>query len=833
MWRTILAGLKARTARLVLSSIAIALGVAFVTGTLVLGDAMNASFRDEFAKGARNVDASITLSNWTPDNKYITQKTLDEVRAVAGVAGADAKTTESVPLIGGNGKAKRAMAVPLATNEKLREFDLSEGRYPQSADEIALDARTATSSKLAIGQQVSLLGSDNQKHAFTIVGTYQQGTSQSSLFGEHMVLMPEAIKSLVPDSGYDEIVAMAAPGVSQQQLIDNIGKAIGTTDYRLITGEQMTREELAQIAARAGGFTDFLLAFAVIALVVAAMVIYNTFTILVAQRTRELALLRCVGAGRGQVFRSVLAEALFMGVAASVLGLFGGLGVSALLQWIVNSFGGGSTEIRTPLTATTVLVAFAVGVLVTVLSAVLPARRATRVAPVAALRSQPDSSEEVSRTGKLRILFAVLVAVAGAGTIGLGMQLNQEAAMLVTGAGTMVVLAAVLILGPVLVGPVNRVLGALPRALFGVPAKLASANAGRNPKRTAATTAALMIGVTIVSMVTVVATSAKESANAEIDNQFPADYTVKSSVYDRTLPKDLATQLAGVPEVAKIAPRAELRADLGNLEGAYVTGVSGDVLSDLIRPKVVEGELDTLGDGEVALQSGTAGSRAAKVGETVTIATEEGGKQSLKVVALYEAADQLGTVLVTLGTAEKLDPKLAGYDSIMVKLKPGVSAADGRAAVEKVTDPSPLAAIDSAAETKAQLSKQLDQLLALVWALIGLAVVIALFGIANTLALSVLERTRETALLRALGLTRNQLRTMLVMGAAIGLVLGIGFGWVFITAMSTEDFALSLTIPFGQIGTMLVAAVIAAIVAAALPARRAGRTSVVAGMAEA
>jgi putative ABC transport system permease protein len=771
---------------------------------------------------------------------YITRETLDEVRTVPGVAGADAKSNENVPLIGGDGKAKRATAVPLATNEKLREFDISEGRYPQSADEIALDVRTAVTSKLAIGRQVSLLGSDDQKHAFTVVGTYQQGTSASSLSGDHVVLMPEAIKSLVADSGYDQIVAMAAPGVSQQQLVDNIGKAIGTSDYRLTTGEQMTQDELASVAARAGGFTDFLLTFAVIALVVAAMVIYNTFTILVAQRTRELALLRCVGAGRGQVFRSVLAEALFMGVAASVLGLFGGLGVSALLQWIVNSFEGGSAEIRTPLTATTVLVAFAVGVLVTVLSAVLPARRATRVAPVAALRSQPDSSEEVSRTGKLRILLAVLVAVAGAGTIGLGMQLNQQAAMLVTGTGTMVVLAAVLILGPLLVGPANRALGALPRVLFGVPAKLASANAGRNPKRTAATTAALMIGVTIVSMVTVVATSAKESANAEIDKQFPADYTVKSSMYDRPLPKELASQLAGVSQVGEVAPTAGFQSDIGSSEKTYVTAVPGAALDDLVRPQVVAGKLDDLGDGEIALRSEFAKRSGTKAGDTIEAGTAESGKQRLKIVALYEAQG-LGEALVNLDTATKLDPKLAGYESIMVKLKSGVSAADGRAAVEKVTDPSPLAVIDSAVETKAQLGKQLDQLLALVWALIGLAVVIALFGIANTLALSVLERTRESALLRALGLTRNQLRSMLViesilmalMGAAIGLVLGIGFGWVLITAMSTDDFALSLAIPFGQIGTMLVAAVIAAIVAAALPARRAGRTSVVAGMAEA
>ena len=838
MLRTIIAGLKARTARLVLSSVAIALGVAFVTGTLVLGDAMNASLRDEFAKSARNVDVSVTVAgrpSSAKEVKGITPEALAKIRQAPGVAGADARDARTVPLVAGNGKAKPALAVSLASNEKLREFDLVDGRYPDDADEIAVDKRTATTAKLTIGQPVVLLGEEDERHSFTLVGTYQQGTNSMSLSGyDHVGLTQEGFQALEPEAPPYQVVAVAAAGFTQQQVADNVRKALGDTGLEVQTGAELTKQALERVEAQSGEFTTVLLAFAIIALVVAAMVIYNTFTILVAQRTRELALMRCVGASRGQVFRGVLAEALVMGLVASVIGLFGGIGVSALLQRVIFSFGDGGGTVLLPVTVTTVLAAFAVGTLVTVLSAVLPARKATRVAPVAALRSQPDSGEEVSRTSVLRVVTAALFAVVGVGAVvfGMGME-DEDAAMLTSGAGTMALLAAVLVLGPLLVGPVNRVLGAVPRALLGVPAKLASANAGRNPKRTAATTAALMIGVTIVSLVTVVANSAKETANAEIDQRMPADYTVTSAVHDRPLPKELAEQLAAVPEVAKVAPTTVVYG-----EEEYFTGVPRDAIGSLFRPTVTSGSLADLGDGAVAVNAEYAKRQGVAVGATVTLTPRVGTSQQLKVVAVVEG-QRLSDGIVTMETASRFPKAAEGYDSILVKLKDGVT--NGRAAVEKVTDPSPLALLDSAAETKEQLNKQLNQVLGFIWALIGLAVVIALFGIANTLTLSVLERTRESALLRALGLTRGQLRLMLVvesvlmalMGAAIGLLLGIGFGWVITGALSNDTISVDLVVPFGQIGVMLVGAVVAAILAAALPARRAARTSVVAGMAEA
>ncbi|GHH50966.1 ABC transporter permease [Lentzea cavernae] len=839
MLKTILAGLRARTARLVLSSIAIALGVAFVTGTLVLGDAVGEQTRDNFARSARNVDAAVHTGENSPNREDgIPADFLQKIRNTPGVEGADSREFGSAALLSGEGKARNALVQPLPTTEKLRDFNLKDGKFPVKADEAAIDVKTAQIAKLKVGDKLKLLDEDNAEHAFTIVGTYQQGASSISMSGsDHVVVSPEGLRTVIPKQRVYEIVAVAKSGVTQQQLVADITKAIGP-GYQVQTGEELTQATLAQVGDAAGEIKTFLLAFAAISLVVAGMVIYNTFTILVAQRTKELALLRCVGANRSQVFRSVLAEALFMGLAASVLGLLGGIGVSAGLQAFISTVGGPSggddNPIRLPISWVTIAAGFGVGVVVTVLSAVLPARRATRVAPVAALRSQPDSSDDVARTGKLRVIVATLIALAGGAAVYFGLQQEkEEPAMFITGAGVMVLLLAVLFLGPLYVPLVNRLFG---KALRGVPAKLASANAGRNPKRTAATTAALMIGVTIVAMVAVVAGSGRATMNEQVDKRFPSDYAIKSNVYSQPLSQKFTDDLANVRNVAQIAPELRVFGESPKLEYADVTGYPAEALGSLVRPDAAAGTLTGLKDGEIAMREKEATVAGATIGSTVPISGKD-----LKVVALIKD-NTYGTGIVTLKTAESLlKEPVKGYQNILVKLAPGTDITAARADLERFIATSPVAVLDSAAETKAELNAQIDQILLFIWALVGLALIIALFGIANTLTLSVLERTRESALLRALGLTRGQLRQMLVVesilmaliGAVVGVLLGAGFGWLLVEAISNSEFQISFSIPFGQIGIMLGLAVIAAIIAAALPARRAARNSVVAGMAEA
>ncbi|MCP2262064.1 putative ABC transport system permease protein [Streptoalloteichus tenebrarius] len=847
MLRATLAGIRARMMRLLLSSVAIVLGVAFVSGTLVLGDAMDAETKDNFARDTRNVDVVVNIDGDVPEGqpRMFTPEQVDAVRRVSGVASAEGREFVLVPMVHGNGRAKPAAGVPMVRDTKLLPVDLKDGRFPQRDDEVTLDERTAKNDKISVGQQVEFVDKAEQRRKFTVVGVYQRGVQASSLYlADQFIATSASLRSLNPEGakGAYEIVVAGAAGVSQADLAKRVQDSFGKPYVKATTGEEATRKALESYSKQASSLTTFMLTFAVIALVVAAMVIYNTFTILIAQRTRELALLRCVGADRGQLFGSVLLEAVVMGLVASVVGLAGGVGTAAALQLGVNAMTDSDSAVRVPVTATTVLAALGVGVVVTVLSAVLPARRATRVAPIAALRSQPDSQEEVARTGKLRIAAIALLTLLGGGLIAMGMKAEGDAAMMIVGGGTMVLLLAVVALGPMIVGPINRVLGVLPGALFGVPAKLASANAGRNPKRTAATTAALMIGVTIVSLVTVVATSTKQAGNEAIDKQFPVDYTVTSAMYDRQLPTSLVDALRRVDGVEKVSPGASVQVKLGETY-ASVDGVTRDAIGSLVRPTTNEGDLGKLGGDTVALLEKTAKAQNLKVGDTVTVSVldREGGetrKQQLKVVAIYHGRE-LPEAMVDLGTATRMNPARAGYDQIMVDMRDGVDPVAGKEALEKALASVPTAEVSSAADVKADLNKNIDTALAVVWALLGLAVVIALFGIANTLSLSVLERTRESALLRALGLTKGQLRLMLLvesvlmalMGAILGVALGVGFAWALTSSLSGADITLNLVVPYGQIGVMLLVALVAAMAAAVLPARRAARTSVVSAMA--
>ncbi|CCH31178.1 FtsX-like permease family protein [Actinosynnema sp. NPDC047251] len=844
MRRTVLAGLRARVARLVLSSTAIVLGVAFVTGSLVLADAAQAGLRDAYAKAARNVDVSVTIATgaYRPDHP-LDRRTVDAVRAVPGVAAAEGRESAAVPLVDPKGKAVTAVVVALPADEPLRPFDRAEGRYPGDDTEVALDVDTAAKSGYALGQRVTLLGTDDREREFTLVGTFRPAVTSGELAaGTELVVLPGALRAVAPDRGFTEVVARAEPGTDQRRLAAAVAAALDRADLAVATGEESIAALVRQTAPQSGGFTRFLTAFSVVALLVAAMVIANTFTILVSQRTRELALLRCVGAGRRQVFASVLAEAGVLGLVASALGLLGGLGVSALLQVGISSFSsrGADFTVHLPVSWRTVAVAFAVGVLVTLLAAVLPARKATRVPPIAALRTAPDEASS-GRIGRARVVTAAVSAVAGVVAAVIGVRTgDQEGAVFATVASA-ALLGAVLVLGPLLVGPVIGALGALPRALFGVPAKLAAANAHRNPRRTAATTAALTIGLAVVTLVTSVAAAVQNSADRTVEAQFPSDYTISSAVHSRPLTDPLVDGLARLPQVAVAAPRDMVSADVGSTP-AQLTAVRGDAIGTAVRPALLSGALDRLGPGELALSRELAEQTGLAVGDTVPTTSygDERVTRELKVVAVYDKTDGLDLGLVELGTWRQLRPEATGYAEILVKLKPGVSAAQGREAVDRAAAASPLAQVESSAEARERSGEGVRRMLTFLWALVGLAMLIAVFGIANTLSLSVLERTRESALLRALGLTRGQLRGMLVvesllmalMGALIGTALGVGSAWLLTGAVATPTQPLDFTVPFGQVGAMVAVAAVAAVLAALVPARRAARTALVAGLGD-
>jgi putative ABC transport system permease protein len=578
----------------------------------------------------------------------------------------------------------------------------------------------------------------------------------------------------------------------------------------------------------------FCLAFAVVALFVAALVIYNTFNILIAQRTREMALLRCVGATRGQVFRSVLIESAVVGLLASVLGAIVGIGLGYGAALIFNS-GNGMPGGSLAVSPTPFLVGVPVGLAVTVLSALMPARAATRVPPVAALRTQSEGRVR-GRTGIIRIIFGLLLGAAGIGVgiLALTAKPGKSPLLMAMVAGALIFLG-VIALSPLIVQALSGVVGGLPARIFGVPGRLALANSRRNPKRAAVTTVALTVGVTLMTMFSVALASVRSTADNSLRDQFPVDYQLSAQAGsdDRPIAGDAVARLRTKPDFSAVI---EVRTT-----SAKVNGQKGDVgsvtqrfLGHELKPKVAVGSLGDLRPGAVVLHQQRADGLGARVGGTVSLQTRQ-GTATLRVVAITSGESVLPDVLLDeTDFTRSFGPK--DPHEVYLIAKSGVSATSSRAEVNDALKAYPMVRIRSAADIKDQLSKALDQLFLLVAGLLALAIVISLIGIANTLTLSVVERTRESALLRALGLTRRGLRRMLslealiisLIGALIGVVLGTAFGWAAISA--AVDGAV-LGLPVGRIVLFMVLAAVAGVVAAIMPGRRAARTSIVESLA--
>ncbi|MEV6906734.1 FtsX-like permease family protein [Amycolatopsis sp. NPDC051071] len=805
MLRTVLAGLKARPLRLLLSAVAVTLGVTFVSGSFVLTDAVGAGLRDAVAFETRDVDASIRANRGTT----LDDTTLMKVRQMPGVAAAEGRATVSAPVYGPDGRPRDVAATALSTDEGLRPYDLAEGRFPQGSGEIAMERNSAEG--FTLGTTVTVLDETGGRHPLTLVGTFSRPTD-AGLGGANLVVSQETLRRLSPATTFGEIVVRAAPGVGQARLAADLKKALGVP---AITGREAAARLLAETAPNTTGLAKFFTGFAVLAMVVAAMVITNSFTILVTQRARELALLRCVGAGKRQIFGSVLAEAAVVGAVASVAGLFGGLGVAAALQAVA-----GQETVYVPLTARTMAAASAIGILVTALAAAIPAWAATRVAPVEALRSPAG----VTRAGRLRVIVVVLLlaAAVGSGTLALRSSVDDGAGFAMV--AMVALLGATLAAGPLIVGPAVRTLG---RLVPGRAAELGALNAGRDPKRTAASAAALTIGLAVVALATTVAAGVEVGRSRGLDEQLAADFTVTSVIMMRPLPATLADTLAAVPGVTATATRRSFSGDLGEYGSFQLTAISGE----LLHPTVRSGSLDRLGPGEIAISKDLAGQTGLAVGDTV---------RSLRVVAVYDAVDapgvDLGFALVDVTEQRRLDLTGESYDgSVLVK----VTDPDGtRPALEHALSATPLATLNSVDEIKEQEATPLQDTLNLMWALTALAVLIAFAGIANTLSLSVLERTRESALLRALGLTRGGLGAALtaesvfvtVLGAACGLSVGIASAWLITEVALGSGEAIAFAPPWGRLGVLVAAALVAAPLAALVPARRAGRGSIVAGL---
>ncbi|GII56336.1 ABC transporter permease [Planotetraspora thailandica] len=825
MLRTTLAGLVAHRLRLLLTALAITLGVGFIAGTFVLTDTIDAGFSKSFAAAADKIDVAVV-----PGDAQLTASMLTKIRAVRGVKDAQPYVFGDAALIGRDGKAVGDFPTAGVSIPALR-LDVKSGTAPSADDQALVDTSTAEEQGLRVGDTIGVLDHKDVKHDFRLVGIFDVGIDGNIAGRGAVAFTPATAQRMTGAAEFKEIDVTTA-GPSREDLRTAVAAALGT-GLKVKTGDQAA----ADMASENGANTDFLklglLLFGLISLLVAGLVIYNTFGILVVQRTRELALLRCIGATRRQVFGSILLESAVVGLLSAVLGLGVGLGLGAIAVAVLNNVGADVPTGTVELSPQTIAIGLATGLLMTVVAALLPARQATKVAPVAALRTQVE--ERTFRAGVARIVFSVLFALAGGGLTARAVTSKPGDEALITAmAGGVLVFFAVLVLGPVMIKPLSGVAGWVPARLFGVPGRLALENSRRDPKRSATTTIALTVGVTLMTFMAVLTTTVRATSEKQLDEQFAADYQIATQTSSGTMPRSVAESLRGRPEFSTVA---EIREKDGTLNGQeyYLGSMTQAALTSGFTPTVTSGSLNDFPPGTIAVADYVAKNLSLAVGDDVTVGAGS-VRFTAKLVAVMSSNDLLApSVLLPEKFFDQRFRQIAD-SQVLINIADGVNADKARQIVDDATQAYPAVKVRSTTELRDQFDQAINTMLLVVTGLLGLAIVISLLGIANTLSLSVHERTRESAVLRALGLTRAQLRSTLtvealvlgLVGAIVGAALGIVYGWV-ATKTLTED--VSFRLPVGQILAFIAASGLAGVLAAVLPARRAARASIVASLA--
>jgi putative ABC transport system permease protein len=841
MFRTMWRGFASRKLRVVLTGVAIALGVALMAGTYILTDTMNASFANiDSATNAGN-SAVITPRNVLGSNDAaqispIGSSLLAKARAVPGVAKAAGEIFSTVTLLDARGQSLNPAAPAFVTSVLPAPFSsatLAQGRLPSRAGEAAIDQETAARAHLSIGSVLTVAGAGATRRD-EVVGTYRvDGVSSFGGASVAVLTLTQAQAAAGEVGRYDQIDVAAAPGVSPEQLRDRLAKAMPASVV-VRTGAQQAAQEDSQISNELGFLRTFLLVFAYVALFVGGFIIFNTFSITIAQRTRELGLLRAVGASRRQVLASVVTESLLLGLGGSVFGLLAGLAVAPGLDRLFKSFGADLPYSGTVLETRTITVSLIAGILASVLAGLAPALRATRVPPVAAMRE--GVAPERGRLA--RHALPISVSVFGLGALMLAGGLAGERAAL-AGAGALVVFIGVALISPRLVPPLARAVGALV-AWRGVTGKLAQENARRQPGRTAATSAALMIGLALVTFVSIVAASTNASIGSAVNASFAGNLIVEASstASNVGIPAALAPVLSRARGVAVVSPVAFSEARVTGTKGTEtVTGVDSTSLSKLYKLKWDAGgpgALADLGDNGTVLTHAFASANHLRVGEALSVLTASG--KHLRLVVRGIVTDRAGLLFGPLTVSRSLvetsfSQSNDGVD--FIGYTPGATNRTVQPAVDRIlTTAFPQAKSMTAAQFKQQEANQVNTLLALIYVLLALAVIVSLFGLVNTLVLSVHERTREFGMLRAVGASRRQVRQTVryesvitsLIGAVTGLAMGALFGSVIIRSLGSAGSVLS--VPFGTLAALAILAAMAGVVAAVLPARRASRLDV-------
>ncbi len=842
MWKVTVKGLLAHKLRLALTALAIVLGVTFVSGTLVLTDTLHSTFTTLFGHVYQNVDFEVRGKAAFDQNSAtggvyrnpIPQSIVTTIRDVPGVGFAEGNVTGPAQFVARDGKAisnggAPTLGLSFDPNSQLSALTLAAGHAPTTPDQVVMDAGTAQKYHFAVGDRVRVLLA-GPPQTFTISGIVKFGNADN-LAGATLAAfdLPTAQRLFGDVGKYDAIDLLVKPGADKATVQQDIARVL-PRGVEVVTGQTVADEQTSSINQALGFFSTALLVFAFISLFVGGFTIFNTFSIIVGQRTRELALLRIVGASRRQVFRSVLIEAAIMGVVASLVGLglgvLGALGLEALLKGFGITLPSGPLVFETR----TVIAALAVGVGVTVVSAISPARRAVRIPPVAALADYRAEQEESSRR---RIVAGSIIAVLGVAALVWGLTVPK---IQLVGLGAVAVFIGIGMLAPLVARPLSSVLGRPLAALLGISGRLGRENSMRSPRRTAQTSSALMVGLALVATIAVFGASLSRSATSSVDQAVSASYIITpSSQANGGFSNSVATVAAKVPGVTAASSvysgEFEFQQSLSSL-----TSVSTDQLAQTVILRMQDGQgAPALAAGQLLIDTTTANNKHLSVGSKVAVRFAETGRSTMRIGGIFKPNSLLGSFVVGDGFF------LSHFDNplpVAVLLRTDPTSSTVGRAVHAVLKPYSNLKIQTRAQFEKSQQMQVNQLLGLVYALLALAVVIALIGIVNTLLLSVFERTHEIGLLRAVGMKRRQVRAMIrseavilsVFGAIIGVVVGTALGIAFAASLKQQGIT-DIVVPVTSLVVFLVLSAVLGLGAASWPARRAAKLDVLEAIA--
>ncbi|WP_435604668.1 ABC transporter permease [Streptomyces sp. bgisy130] len=845
MLRTALRNVLAHKARLLMTALAVLLGVAFVSGTLVFGDSVAGAFDNAAAKNLKGVAASVQANGASgpggSEGKPITGLDTElarKIRALPGVASVRPTVNGEATLAAKDGSPVNADNnwLNLATNYlpakdgKDSRFPLTAGRGPAAEGELVLDTRTAEKTGYRIGDTVRF-ATDGPALTKKLVGTVSTDDPRVAAGGTLTLFdTPTAQKLFLHAGQFDEITVAAKAGTDERALTARVQTLLPEKGARVVSGADLAAQQSGGGAGDSGFFAKLLMVFAGIALFVGGFIIANTFTMLIAQRSREIALMRAVGASRRQVVRSVLAEAAVLGLGASAAGFALGLGIAAAMRPLLNATGADLPDGPLVITTSTVASSLAVGVLVTVLAAWLPSRKAAKIAPIEALSTVDQAPP--ARALVIRNVLGALLTGAGVlvmlhvSTFRITSQDHVQIAML----GSGLTVSGMIVLAPLLSRPLITLAGKVTTRWFGVSGKLAKENALRNPRRTAATASALMIGFTLITALTVAGHSTQQSLDKQVAQGLTADYSVSNSSHRGSLEPGAADKVARVPGVAAAVPVTSTR--FGTKSGPVViTGTDPKAFGKTTELDFQAGSLRDIGPGKIAVSDEFADKAGLKVGATLDVGTDTGKteKKKLTVVGVYA---QTRAVQDALGTLADVFPHSGTkkLDKVLVKAEPGKDAGLERKIRTALGD-SPLLDVQNQEQFIKSQGGQITMALNMMYGLLGMAVVIAVLGVVNTLAMSVFERTREIGMLRAIGLDRVGIKHMVrlesvvisLFGAVLGIGTGIFLAWAGGSLMASSMKTYEMALPWGSLGIFLVLALAIGVLAAIWPARRAAR----------